>query len=297
MKLIKPTYDILPLVYSKEDILRQIELVGRTCYKSEDIINECSSKEFVERMISSEHFTMLEHGTVYLTLSNTAPITGYKYRDNKYSTYIEIREQEKPIPIITKYITTNYRVLIENNWLDDLQYLSAYTIHHLPRVSVKIVCNKEISHELVSHKVFSSHDNLQESIGYCNYTKDKFNNQLTFIIPSWMDNIEEGEYNTLDVFNTNKDVDCNQINWFNQCLNSENTYNTLIKEGWTAQQARSVLPNSLKTEIVMTGFLKDWLYFFKLISLGVIGNSHPDMERIVTPLMEDFNRLFPKSLF
>ena len=146
MKLIKPSFEILPQSGGLDGIYKQIELAGRHCYKSEDKITDTSAKEFVERMIKSKHDSMLEHGTVYLTHpvehsgANTYQGIGNKYRDNKYS---KINYDNWG----TRYITTNYRVLVENNWLDDLQYLCEPTEFHEKRTTVKFICDRGISHK------------------------------------------------------------------------------------------------------------------------------------------------------
>lgn len=155
MKLIKPSCEILSQENNLEGIYKQIEIAGRTCYRSEDKITKDSSIKFVQMLIDRGHTAMLEHGTIYLYLPTPCPITGYKYRDNKYSKYVEIRETEKHSPNIHKYITTNYRVLVENGWLEDLQYQCSPTEYHEKRVTVRFTCDRSISHELVRHRVFS----------------------------------------------------------------------------------------------------------------------------------------------
>src|SRR5574344_480236 len=194
MKLIKPSWEIIPQVNTLTGIYKQIELAGRHCYKSEDKITDTSAKEFVERMIKFNHVAMLEHGTVYLAHpvehsgSNTYQGIGNKYKDNKYS---KVNYDNWG----TRYITTNYRVLVENGWLKDLQYLCSPTDLHERRTTVKFICDRGVSHEFIRHRVFSF---AQESTRYCNYSKDKFDNELTFIIPCWIDDIEErfdSEYN------------------------------------------------------------------------------------------------------
>ena len=181
MKLIKPSYEILPQSPGLDEVYKQIEIAGRTCYKSEDKITLDSAKGFVERMIKSGHGAMLEHGTVYLTIYPHDAITGYKYRNNKYSKYFERRIREEPTPEVTKYVTTNYRVLVENSWLDDLKYICEPTEFHEKRITVKFICDRGVSHEFVRHRVFSF---AQESTRYCNYSKEKFGNELTFILPN-----------------------------------------------------------------------------------------------------------------
>ena len=148
MKLIKPSFSILPQSDGLEGIYRQIEMAGRTCYKSEDKITEDSAKEFVDRMIKSGHGAMLEHGTVYLFArwyQHAAGSPLSRYRDNKFSRFNTNDNGT--------YITTNLRVLVENNWLDDLKYLCEPTKYHEKRITVKFICDRGVSHEFVRHKI------------------------------------------------------------------------------------------------------------------------------------------------
>ena len=151
MKLIKPSFLIKEQEENLEGIYKQIEWAGRHCYKSEGKITPDSAKEFVEKMIKLGHTAMLEHGTVYLehpiehSESETYQGIGNKYRDNEYS---KINYDSWG----TRYITTNYRVLVENNWLDDLQYLCEPTEFHEKRTTVKFICDRGVSHEFVRHK-------------------------------------------------------------------------------------------------------------------------------------------------
>ena len=143
MRLIKPTYKIIEQESGLNGIFKQIELAGRTCYKSEDKITENSSKEFVERMTKSGHGAMLEHGTVYLKeeRGSAGLVLNAKYKTNKYS-HINLIETKC-------YITTNYRVLVENNWLSDLQYICEPTEFHEKRITVKFICDRGVSHRQI----------------------------------------------------------------------------------------------------------------------------------------------------
>lgn len=280
MKLIKPSFEILDQQCGLEGIYKQIEIAGRTCYKSEDKITEDSAKEFVNRMIKSGHGAMLEHGTVYLEFHVKDPsIVGEdeyhnqqgflnklinKYVGNKYS-IVKVNHYYD-----TAFITTNYRVLVENNWLDDLKYLCEPTSFHEKRICVRFICDRGVSHEFVRHRVFSF---AQESTRYCNYSKNKFNHEITFIEPSWLYN----EWNNDD--NIAKD-------YFRQvCEQAESYYFSLLKEGWKPQEARAVLPNALKTELVMTGFVSDWKHFFELRDAV---SAHPQAQELAYPLHEAF---------
>lgn len=143
MRLINSSVEIIDQEFSLEGVSKQIELAGRTCYKSEDKITETSAKEFVDRMIKSGHGAMLEHGTIYLMIDGSGRLSDVanKYRNNKYSECI-LHEDG-----IHYCVTTNYRVIIENDWLDDLQYLCEPTEHHKKRVTVRFVCDRGVSHK------------------------------------------------------------------------------------------------------------------------------------------------------
>ena len=277
MKLIKPTVEIIRQEkYDLLHVFKFIELAGRTCYKSENKITEDSASEFVDRMVKSGHGSMLEHGTIYLNIpiSDISDPIIYKYILNPYSKIF--------IDFTNTYITTNYRVLIENNWLNDLRYISSPHLFHARRTTVKFICDRGVSHEFVRHRVFSF---AQESTRYCNYTKDKFGNELTFIIPCWIKDLEEGNYDAYYEYHNSKNDLSKE--WFYECLNAEHSYIYLIHKGWKPQEARSVLSNSLKTELIMTGFDSDWQNFFKL---RCAPNAHPQAKELADMLKNKFNK-------
>ena len=290
MKLINSKVEILePTGYTIDDIYKQIEIAGRTCYKSEDKITPTSAKEFVDRMIKSGHGAMLEHGTVYLTIP-TQNCNSEKYKRNHYSA----------VNIVSvdgingrTFVTTNYRVLLENEWLDDLKYICEPTVFHKKRISVRWTCDRGVSHEFVRHRVFSF---AQESTRYCNYSKDKFGNELTFIIPTWL-TLPESNYTYCDGdwVDINKQViqiseDEENVHSFLNTLDcSEYQYTMLINAGWKPQQARQILPNALKTELVMTGFESDWKHFFELRCDTA---AHPDARKLA---LELYNKLYNKE--
>lgn len=296
MKLCKPLFEIWEQSAGLEGVYKHIEKVGRVCYKSEDKITEDSAKPFVDRMIKSGHGAMLEHGTVYLKFlwnGGTCELCNQalpcklldKYCTNKYSI---VNYNGNDI-----YITTNFRVLVENGWLDDLKYICEPTEFHERRVTVHFVCDRGVSHEFVRHRVMSF---AQESTRYCNYSKDKFGNELTFIIPCWLD-IPTGHYAYWDgdwcdidkmkiqlPEGEHKDIDA--FLW--TLNNAETHYTLLINSGWKPQEARAVLPNSLKTELVVTGFTSDWKHFFGLRAIGTTGAPHPQAKELAEPLMKEF---------
>lgn len=298
MKLIKPYFEIWEQSAGLEGVYKQIEKVGRVCYKSEDKITEDSAKPFVDRMIKSGHGAMLEHGTVYLFcpteeyVDSNGDVQYYnpleKYQNNNYSALVDSNEGI--------YVTTNLRVLVENGWMGDLQYLCEPTEFHEKRITVHFVCDRGVSHEFVRHRVMSF---AQESTRYCNYSKDKFGNELTFIIPEWCPEIREGSNKGWDPCSIYDKL------YLQHLQNAENTYFALLKQWdervpdkryksgfknnpWTTQQARAVLPNSLKTELVVTGFTSDWNHFFDLRARGTTGAPHPQAKELAEPLMEEF---------
>lgn len=277
MKLIESSVQII----EERDPYKMIELAGRTCYKSEDKITEDSAKEFVDRMIKLGHGAMLEHGTIYLAclvfdgdVDNNNNLTPnhrfYKYQSNKYSK-VKVAQYAWSGEDVA-CVTTNLRVLVENNWLDDLKtYRCEPTRYHEKRITAKFICDRGVSHEFVRHRVFSF---AQESTRYCNYSKDKFGNELTFIKPSWgyFKNIsyKDAGYFDGDVFESS-------------LKKAESYYFKLIEKGWKPQQARQVLPNATKTELVMTGFESDWEHFFELRCSGA---AHPDAKKLADELRE-----------
>lgn len=273
MKLIQSEAKYIPQENGLEGIYKQIELAGRTCYKSEDKITEDSAKGFVDRMIKSKHYAMLEHGTIYLKFKTVKSAINPldKYYHNKYS---KIRtESEHGINSIKEvFVTTNLRVLVENNWLDDLQYLCEPTEYHEKRYTFKFTTDQGVLREITKHRVFSF---AVESTRYCNYSKDKFDNEITFIMPCWMDEEElasYGPYHTVCRSKTPESVFIASLN------NAEQDYKALINMGWKPQQARNVLPLATKCDMFMTGFVSDWPHFFDLRLFGTTGKPHPDME-------------------
>ena len=305
MKLVKPSFEILeqkpreiiipadmeigPRMAREElinSVYRQIEIAGRTCYKSEDKITPDSAKKFVERMVKSGHGAMLEHGTVYLFLTMSSRQQYFKYCSNPYSVANSTGEAEKGT--WNGFVTTNYRVLVENGWLEDLEYICNPGKEHEKRITVRFVCDRGVSHEFVRHRVFSF---AQESTRYCNYAKDKFGNELTFIIPRWL-SLSNGSYTydypngfTKDGSKWDSKLELNTF--LLSLVRSEAAYLELISQGWVAQQARAVLPNSLKTELIMTGTLTQWDGFFKLRDAE---SAHPQARELAEPLHAEFRK-------
>ena len=307
MKLIKPSYKIIEQQSKEIGMLKHIETCGRVAWKSEDKITDNSYIKFVEMLKGVNHGSVLEHGTVYLAFSFGSPYEDKnyiihsklfrKYLNNKYSKVIDFEYDS----VRYAYITTNYRVLVENNWLEDLKYQCDPTEYHEKRVTVRFVCDIGVSREFNRHRTFSI---TEQSTRYCNFSKEKFNSELTFIIPCWI-NLEEDTYKNIkgsedsyDIFKSStktiKGLDAISVEedsiyrYLSLLSKSEYEYFGLLNNNWKPQQARNVLPLSLKTEVIYTGFVSDWKHFFKLRTAS---SAHPQTRELAIPLEEEFKKL------
>ena len=285
MKLIKPSVEIIEQQPGEIGMLKHIETCGRVAWKSEERITEDSYIKFIDMLKRVNHGSVLEHGTVYLYLDdnickyhNIMSAIYTKYNNNKYSKVNKTFPVNNEWDIIQGYITTNYRVLVENNWLDDLKYQCEPTEFHEKRVTVKFICDRGILAEFTRHRSMSM---TAESTRYCNYSKDKFDNNVTFIIPCWSDLLERNwtEQQLEDNVGDTHPI----FKWLWSLKRAENDYNNLLLLNWKPQQARAVLPNSLKTELIMTGFVSDWKHFLKL---RCDKSAHPQAQELANMLLD-----------
>lgn len=289
MRLIKPKVELINQEPGVEGLFKHMELCARTCYKSEDKITEDSAKKFINNVIIARgHTAMLEHGTVYLKIPYGIMYdTGYfsneaianKYIDNSYS----IVQNSQ----IYDYwcVTSNYRVLLQNGWLDDLQYLCEPTEWHVRRVTVRFICDMGVAREFCRHRLFSF---AQESTRYCNYSKAKFGKELNCIIPCWYKNMFEGNSYNIELCHTydltiSEGLSRTEAAWIQAMCEAESTYFGLLTEGEPAQQARNVLPLALKTELIMTGTVEQWIEFLKL---RCANDAHPQARELAIELRD-----------
>lgn len=156
-------------------------------------------------------------------------------------------------------------------------------------LSVLFVCDRGVSHEIVRHRLASF---SQESTRYCNYSKDQFDNQLTFIIPPWISDEQIELVQRLNEHNYFQIDETTKL-WYHSVVGSGQAYLQLLKQGWQAQEARSVLPNSLKTEIVVTANMREWRTIFKQRTSAT---AHPQMTELMKPLLDELQQTLP-SLF
>ena len=260
MQIIKP--NCVEII--QEDMYKHIEICGRTCYKSEDKITEDSAVKFVNMLRNRKHGAMLEHGNVYLTIPvetvadwvATESLPNLKWLEFVRKLPYSRCNMENNL----YYITTNYRVIIDND-LENLveKYGVVRTYYHPKRRTFKFTCNRGVSHEFVRHRVMSF---AQESQRYCSYNKGKFGGEIKVIKPLYYD--EEVNHSDYMV-------------WKTACEEAETSYMTLLKYGSSPQQAREVLPNSCATELIMTGFDDQWEGFFKL---RCASDAHPQAQEV-----------------
>ena len=287
MKLIKQSFEFINQTdFSLVGIKKHIERCARVSYKSEDKITDTSYEKFVNMLESRGHDRPLEFGTVYLSRTsqkedNMEWLDKYAYNPwSKFSfgngsTRIngELRN--------TVYVTTNYRVIKEHHLEDDLQYLCEPTEYHHKRYTVHMILDRGVMDEFRTH-VGLSH--LAESTRYCNYSKDKFGNELTFIDPCW-------EIRTANerITPEGTHMSSDSLEFLTALNEAEDHYLSLLAKGWTPQQARSVLPLGIKSELISCGFEDAWANFMRRRSpkYGDPG-AHPMAAEIADKLCEEF---------
>ena len=268
MKLINPSWEIIKQNPGLEGIYEQIELAGRTCYKSTRK-EGTTAKDFVDRMINSKHFSMLEHGAVYLKI----PIYYSDDWDQSNKGKIFNKVANSPYSKIIRdssnnfwYLSTNLRVIKENNAEFLLEYWCEPTEFHEKRITIKFVADIHFYKDTTRHRLFSW---AIESTRFCNYMKEKFGMSVSFMKPTW---IREEDIPELE-------EDCRTI---------ESIYFKWINKGYQAQHAAYFLPQGTKAEVIMTGFQSDYSYFFDLRAKGTTGAPHPDVKALVEPVYKTF---------
>lgn len=308
MKIIKPSLDTW-LRDEKRGGLAIIERAGRVCYKSEDKISDTSAEGFVKGLIRRHHEAMLEHGDYMFLLDD------YKLLDNVAYALRRIMEDTGKRILLTMTCVDNrpiisgniraWRELMATGSLAAYYFTGAidpvYTSDLVPeseriddprvhqifyadligrveklahlRQTICFTCDRGVSHEFVRHRVMSY---AMESTRYCNYSQDKFGREITVIEPCYLVHHTE----PFDL-------------WKRQCMSAEVAYFTLLNIGLSPQEARAVLPHSVKTELVMTGTLGQWEHFFDLRARQVTGAAHPQAAELALPAMHRLQQAFP----
>src|SRR5574344_1308661 len=237
------------------DMFKHIEKCARTCYKSEDKITDKSYIKMIHNLIANKHFAMLEFGTMYFEVPNSN-VNCYLLKLSCGSKFIKWKINNITDTIC---ITTNYRYYLESKILKYFtEYICSPTKDHEKRYTYKFTTNRAIANELVRHRVFSF---AQESTRFCNYSKDRFGKELTFIRPNWL---------------KSKDY------FFIEALKQyQLAYLNLIHDSHSPQEARDILPLALKTEICMCGFESDWKRLYDVRVNGTTGAPHPMIKELI----------------
>lgn len=301
MNIVKLGYEIIEQEPGLTGLYKAAELPGRICYGSMDKITDTSADEFVKRLMKSNHGAPLEHGTVYLTRSIKYPdysemddrrdVLDFvnKYAANKYSVVRENQYRDH------FFITTNLRVLFENDWLYDLKYFCDPTPYHEKRIMVRFTTNIGVTREYNRHRANSINE---ESTRYNNYTKDKHGNEISVTMNGRFydkeDKLADANKSSLEdwckiIAESGGDGFTDIDYWVFGNKAAEWSYSNLINKcGWRQQDARDLLPLDLKSNLIHTAFEKDWVHFFELRAIGTTGAPHPQAKELAYPLMEEF---------
>ena len=293
MKFVDPNAEIIDI----RDPLERIERIGRICYKSEDKIGPGTAKKFVKMLIQRKHYAMLEHAHVHYKveaesldiLLNIPGVIVSKLAGSDWLVTVSVSHLFNPKYESICLIWQMY-VLFYNEYLaedgdiptsiefDDVQLLSDKLLkahkHEHELVSICFTCDRGVSHELVRHRCAVA----QESTRYCNYSSDKFGSEIRVVVPSTFADWDESS----------------RACWTAATNASEQCYLAMIENGRKPQEARSVLNNSLATQVVLSMTPDRWEHFFDLRSRGTTGAPHPDMKVVADIALEKYNKFLNK---
>lgn len=263
----------------------------RTLFRGNDVGNQSYNTKDIIKC----HLSVCEHGTVHLKYPLFLPRAVAQVTRFIHNQYSRTREHEGYI-----YVTTNMRVLIEHNWMDELEFIDTTPNcpYYVPRHTICFITDIGASRELNRHRVNSI---SEESTRYCAYDKGKFGNGITVAKLPWIpdvDHTDEGHDYNEGFFNDNEVFDNNVIeeqytdnwtavDWFFYGLQvCDLVYRKTRELGWTAQQAREILPLNTKTQVVHTAFVDDWEHWIKLRSNEISGKVHPMMSELAKQLVK-----------
>ena len=300
MKIINAQASVLV----ENDPIKKIEKCGRVCYKSEDKITEDSAEKFVANIIKRGHEAVLEHASFIFQVSYNVYediIDKVIFVENRYPVkmYLRFTDSDGYIvsgnirawrdffcfagvpPYMNDFVEANPILFSEfksdfpfnlkgRKWsirqISENELVSTYQRLVHEDVSVKFICDRGVTHEIVRHRPASF---CQESTRYCNYSNGKFGGEITVIKPCFF-----------------KENSTRYLNWFVACESAETAYNAILEDGGTPQEARDVLPNSLKTELIMTAPLMEWCHFF---NLRMSPAAHPQMQEVASYAYDAMN--------
>lgn len=303
MEFLVAGFEIIEQEPGLEGMYKAAELPGRICYGSQDKIAPGTAKKFCEGLMKSNHGAPLEHGTVYLMASDKVnkydSLNGELNISNPLSKYITNKYSKTVYSGVTLYVTTNLRVLFENDWLEDLEkYWCEPTEYHEKRYQVRFQVDRFTGEEFLRHRVASFN---RESTRYVLFTKEKFGGgSIKYIVPVWMLDKQDA-INSLKDYSISDFCKCvidfeagvgpmdDVCAWMFALKACEWSYCTLTNQfEWQAQQARTVLPCAINSPLIKTAFISDWKHFFDLRALGTTGKPHPQAFELAQPLMEEF---------
>ena len=300
MKIINAQASVLV----ENDPIKKIEKCGRVCYKSEDKITEDSAEKFVENIIKRGHEAVLEHASfifqvsynVYEDLREKVMFVEDRYPVKMYLRFTDsdgyivsgnvrawrdffcfasvppyMNDFVEANPILFSEFKSDFPFNLKGRkWsirqISANELVSTYQRLVHEDVSVKFICDRGVTHEIVRHRPASF---CQESTRYCNYSNGKFGGEITVIKPCFF-----------------KENSTRYLNWFVACESAETAYNAILEDGGTPQEARDVLPNSLKTELIMTAPLMEWCHFF---NLRMSPAAHPQMQEVASYAYDAMN--------
>lgn len=313
MQILMPSSELI----METDPFRKIEMAGRTCYKSQDKITETSARDFYTKMVKSGHHAMLEHAAFVFEVeeklySNLLGMSPFLHMTQYHNGYMGVKDRylvsgnlralnEAPFTgdLLVKLMDIDPILSYQHDprlltlWGLEARVVSAEEVNTLTVEERKahtypmfrFITDRGVTHEIVRHRPASY---AQESTRYCNYAKDS---EIQFILPSFLhDNVYKPDGKPWNVNEYDKKFGL----WQTLMRESEVAYLDMIELGCSPQEARSVLPNSLKTEIIMSANGEEFDHFFNLRSLGLTGKPHPDMKYLADRAFEQYNtEVFP----
>lgn len=306
---------VTPLPYNYRSVYEHIEKCGRTCYHSLDQIKTGSARPFVDRLISSQHYAMLEHASfafevdsgLYSYLKAKNEIMKYEAQKGIYEppcwgaqslnfSHVKISTGDRyivsgnvralnnvrccalSVVMAVRGILPTYAVpddhvgckscfFIENMW--NLPELTVEEIAAHIYYTYCIITDRGVTHEFVRHRKMSF---AQESTRYCNYSKDKFGGEITFIKPHDYNNWPQPMKTVFE----------------SSLVHSEKNYMDILEAGATPQQARAVLPNAVKATLIASANVQEWVHFFNVRYKGLTGAPHPDMKEVAEKIHREY---------
>ena len=310
IKFVKPSVEIWRQEgYDLDSIWKHIARCARVCYQSVPKDNGEDDYSFLVRTLfrgtepedintkdlAKYHLSVCEHAIVHLKYPLFIPRAAAQATRFIHNPYSRTKEHEGYI-----YVTTNMRVLIEHHWMDELEFIDVNNgcPYYYPTATISFITNIGVSRELNRHRC---HSISEESTRYCAYDKGKFGNGITVAKLPWIPDVDptdgghdynEGFFNDNEIYNDGIIQDqyaetWTAVDWFLYGLQiCDLVYRKTRELGWTAQQAREILPLNTKTQVVHTAYLDNWYQWCSIRADEVSGKVHPCMKFVATRVKE-----------